>query len=344
MATIKIRWTVNELVNVMSQFDVQKVYRATSQAGTYAEITDAGTRVAFVTDQTSYFYDDLSGATTYWYKVSYYNSATLAESTLSDAIPATGGGNYLSLQDVRDAGFTEAAYSDARVLQAITDAEAFLEAQTGRWFYPKQMSIRVDGNGSRLLPIQTPIIEVSEIRVWSSWAEFGTTQDVVQLESVRITNRHLTHGMLRPDDRDAPCLTFEVFEAQPTGRLGRYPTAFYEGTHNVEITGWFGHTELAPGVAAGETAPGSQVPLSRGVTPVLATRAALLLMARYLTNLASGAEAMAALREWAVIKYKTRDQEIQYSKDAVRVGGITGDAEVDMFLGMFAEPMEMAFV
>ena len=79
MATvIKIRWEVEELVNVMTLYDQQKVYRSTTgETGIYSEITGPGTRVALVAGQVAYFFYDTSGDVTYWYKTRYFNSSTL---------------------------------------------------------------------------------------------------------------------------------------------------------------------------------------------------------------------------------------------------------------------------
>jgi len=86
MATIKIRWSVAELANVMSQFDTQKVYRSTTQSGPWTEITTPPTRVPFVVGQTNYYFDDLTGDPTYWYTITYFNSATLNESNYGTPI------------------------------------------------------------------------------------------------------------------------------------------------------------------------------------------------------------------------------------------------------------------
>ena len=84
MAIVKIRWTVAELDNVMSQFDTQKVYRSTTGiSGTYSELTDALTRIDFVAGQTGYYYDDLFGDEDYYYKITYYNNTTTVESEFS---------------------------------------------------------------------------------------------------------------------------------------------------------------------------------------------------------------------------------------------------------------------
>jgi hypothetical protein len=344
MATIKVRWSVSELANVMSKFDEQKVYRSTTGInGTYSEITGPSTRVTLVAGTTAYYYDDTSGDSAYYYKISYYNSVSTLEAALSAAISAAGGGNYITVQDLRDAGFTETQASDSVLLDRITQAEAFIETQTGRWFYPKELQIKVDGTGSYILPIQIPIIEISEVRVLSAWAEYGTIYGTVTLENVRVANRHLTHGLTRPDDRDAPCLTFEAFEhVEPN--TGRRVSTWWEGTQNVVIDGWFGHTELGPADPIGETSEGSQVPLSRGSTPVLIKRAAMLLVARWLPSPADQDAYYESLRDWSVEKYKTRDQEIVYNKQSLARGTITGDAEIDNLLSMYMEGAEMAFV
>lgn len=87
MAVIKIRWSVDELANVMTQFDTQKVYRSTTGiTGSYSEITTPSTRVDLVADQEDYYYDDTAGDESYYYKVSYYHSITTLESSLTDPI------------------------------------------------------------------------------------------------------------------------------------------------------------------------------------------------------------------------------------------------------------------
>lgn len=87
MATIKIKWTVEELTNVLSQFDTQKVYRSTTgETGVYSEITIPSTRVDLVAGQSYYYFDDINGDASYYYKVTYYNSTTTNESTASNAI------------------------------------------------------------------------------------------------------------------------------------------------------------------------------------------------------------------------------------------------------------------
>jgi hypothetical protein len=86
MATIKVRWTVDELANVMTLFDQQKVYWTASITApiVWTEATGVGTRVALQAGVTSYLFDHLTGDPTYYYSVAYYNSSTTAESNKSD--------------------------------------------------------------------------------------------------------------------------------------------------------------------------------------------------------------------------------------------------------------------
>jgi hypothetical protein len=84
MATIKLYIKVNELSNVLSLYDRIKVYRASSVSGTYSEITTAATRIPLQQGVETYLFDDTGGSATSWYKTSYFNSATLAESSQSD--------------------------------------------------------------------------------------------------------------------------------------------------------------------------------------------------------------------------------------------------------------------
>jgi hypothetical protein len=102
MATIKVRWNVAELANVMTLFNVQRVYRSTAtDAGPWTEITGPGTRPALVSGQTAYYFDDTAGAATYWYSIDYYHTGTAAASERSTAIRGTFAGvAYLTVDDL----------------------------------------------------------------------------------------------------------------------------------------------------------------------------------------------------------------------------------------------------
>lgn len=82
---IRLSIDVDSITLVLESYDKIKVYRSTSEGGSYVEITDANTRLDLIPEIVVYYYDDADGDSTKWYKTSYYNSSTLAESPLSAA-------------------------------------------------------------------------------------------------------------------------------------------------------------------------------------------------------------------------------------------------------------------
>ena len=76
---------VDNISEVLEYYDVIKVYRATSEAGSYAEITDSSTRIELVLHIHQYYYADDDGTASHWYKTSYFNSTTSAEGDLAAA-------------------------------------------------------------------------------------------------------------------------------------------------------------------------------------------------------------------------------------------------------------------
>ena len=86
MAAIKVKIEVSNLDNVRTVYNKIKVYRSvTTETGTYTEITGAATRPTLESGKNVYEFIDLTGDAAYWYKSSYFNSATDDESTLSGA-------------------------------------------------------------------------------------------------------------------------------------------------------------------------------------------------------------------------------------------------------------------
>ena len=83
---IRLRIDVNNLSLVLQEYDQIKVYRADSEGGNYVEITDADTRIDLIPEKEIYYYADSGGTSIKWYKVSYFDSSTPAESDLSSAM------------------------------------------------------------------------------------------------------------------------------------------------------------------------------------------------------------------------------------------------------------------
>jgi hypothetical protein len=94
---------IDNISLVLDYYDKIKIYRATSEDGSYVEITDVSTRIDIVPEKRVYYYQDDDGLSTHWYKTSYFNSVTLDESELSAALQ---GGT-----EVEKIGYTFGNYS-----------------------------------------------------------------------------------------------------------------------------------------------------------------------------------------------------------------------------------------
>lgn len=318
MAAIKLRMIVNELDNVLTQFDQIKVYRSTTgEGGVYSEITGPGTRVDLVAGTTLYEFIDSAGDPSYWYRFAYYNSVTAAEGTASSPIQGEGvEGRYCTIQDIRDEGVTVTAYDDARVSSAILLASQLIETFTGRWFEPRSLDFHVDGTGKRSIHLDQPIIEVSELYL------DDTAYDLV--DDVAVYNRHISEGLLEPDDRENPRLEL----VYPLESSVYYRAAglrvFPEGQQNIRIVGTFGYTD-PDGTASGKT-------------PDLIRHVCKLIAIRNLAPKGAPVTGVPSSAFWRVSEMKTRDQTIKFSGASASslgrasVGLYTGDPEIDQIL------------
>jgi len=341
MAAIKFRWTVNELANVLTKFDVQKVYRSTAgPTGPWNEITTPATRVPLVAGVESYLYDDMAGDASYYYASAYFNTSTLEESNLSDPIRGDLVG-YITIEDVRAQGFTDPPYSDAQVIDAIETATAIIDTVTGKWFEPRTRTFKLDGRidvrGVDLL-LKIPIIAATKLTI---------DDEEQNLEDFIVYNRHLTQGLSNPDDRYNPHIAWDdhyaLLPPYPV-RIG-FGEPFLTGRQLIELEGIFGWTELGASDPVGETTPGSQVPLSYGDTPKLIKRAALMLVADNIEPIADGGTIGPS---GPVTKEKTRDQEVTFasgSKTATAAAySLTGNVRVDAMLMAFQAPLGLGAV
>ena len=230
MATIKIRFYVRELSNVLTQYDKVKVYRCDTETGTYIEITTPLTRITLLPTETNYEYIDSAAPTPlYWYKTSYFNSATLLESSLSPAIQGSDPGLIVSLQDIRDEGLDEAELSDERALILSYGWQQWFEHVTGTWFTPKYKTLLLDGDGSRVLFLNIPIISLEELYINDDFTNMVSTDDFV------VYNRE------HPDDRRNPRIKLK----KKSGSIYEFAMErkFLVGDQNQKVVGTFGYVE-----------------------------------------------------------------------------------------------------
>lgn len=104
MAVITLKIVVSNLDDVRAVFDRIKVYRSIDGInGTYTEVTDVATRIPLEAGKIVYEYVDANGASTYYYKSSYFNSLSALESSKSDAQQGEGDPalDIVSVEDVK---------------------------------------------------------------------------------------------------------------------------------------------------------------------------------------------------------------------------------------------------
>jgi hypothetical protein len=207
---------------------------------------------------------------------------------------------YCMLQDLRDEGFAPEAVSDARLARAIALASRTIERITGRFFEPRRQRIELDGRGSSELLLDEPIIAIEKIEIGGGGPVSGAA----------VYNRHITQGLMLPDDRQNP----------------RIQLGFPCGARNVRVTGLFGYTEPA----------GSPT----GTTPLLIREACKRLVVREIPLLADTDRREEARQRYRILQERTREQSYTLDKLA-HPGALTGDPDIDDILVQFMRPADL---
>lgn len=215
---------------------------------------------------------------------------------------------YATVEQLRDEGVS-VELSDARLTLLLKRAALQIENWTGRWFYPKHTTFLLDGTGSDQLQVGPPIILIESVR----WLEPDTTyltatNELVDLRSIRVYNRHLTQGLLDPDDRKNPKLQYVSSWSGERHAPRIFPSGWWpEGVQNIEVKGLFGWTEPDDGATLWTD---GVTPI--GTTPAAITLATLMLAVRDtlpLGDLEGRNEAALANRLQSL---RTRDQSISW--------------------------------
>ena len=226
---------------------------------------------------------------------------------------------YVSVADVRAEGITVADASDERIEAIIRLAERYIERVTGRFFEPRPQSLTIDGPSGRVLRLGHPIIRIDVVAVDSSSA---TTPVPIDPSSYRVYNRHLTQGLLIPDDRDDPRIELVRGGDASVGLDAIWPC----GVQNVRVAGVFGYTDP----------DGSPM----GVTPMLIRHTTKLLVLRELPLMADLDGREDAQRRWRLTSERTRDQAYTLGALASQ-GAFTGDREIDLILAVYTRPADL---
>lgn len=236
--------------------------------------------------------------------------------------------NYCSLASLRAEGLTQLKADDAKAQRLILQASRMIEMFTGRTFAPVSKVLRVDGTNGRGLPLNEPIVAIQGLAV-SLVSQFTASDLQVLEDTYRIYNRHLTLGLLDPDDREDPKLEF-VHDDDLKGVNYVVPTSGYrltqliwpKGQQNCRIVGVFGYTEP----------DGSW----SGRTPEMIQYVTRLLVFRYLPAMGTNARDDSVKRGRLLAEH-TKDQGYQLQRMS-QFGGYTGDPEIDAILSSFTRP------
>lgn len=226
------------------------------------------------------------------------------------AVPRVIGG-YALLADLREEGVTSAMVSDARLMSAIEGASKQVEAWTRQWFEPRACTFRLDNDGTHAMRFGVPIITLEGGS--DSWL------GAFDLAELTVYNRHISQGLLKPDDRRNPKIEWSERAVTWGHRWFGQTRGFEPGNQNIEVAGLFGFTE----------ADGSFV----GKTPDAIRHVVQLLALRRVTKLGDVESRFDALNRYRIKRERTRDQEYELGPGRAesRAGGgmFTGDPEID---------------
>lgn len=269
-----------------------------------------------------------------WFHTPTLGAAELVTSYDFDVLPAasavaSAGTAYALVSDLRDEGIGSEV-SDARLLRVLDMQARFIERITTRSFRPVYKELAFNGSGGRACMLGEPLIALVGVALGQP-----PTTDVVR-SSFRVFNRHISNGMIDPDDRQDPKVEFAHFSDLILGRRGASLVGsplfgvpwrdhyFPESVQNVTVRGLWGYTDYDGG------------PVGR--TPALITHAQKLLVIREIPTMVAGADDREDARSRnRITGERTRDQS--YTKEAERQGSYTGDRAIDDILEMFTAPM-----
>lgn len=237
---------------------------------------------------------------------------------------------YALVSDLRDEGVTATDAVDARVARLVALASQYIDRVTGRFFEPRPMTLTVDGSGGRIQLLGHPIIAIRSVKMFvGMFAEFGVLPVIPSF--FRVYNRHLSQGLLDPDDREDPRLEFFHWSdllgvhATPAGHLGLGSLVWLPGVQNVVIDGLFGFTDP----------DGTLV----GRTPDLIRHVTKLLVLREIPKMTDLTRREERQKRWRLTSERTRDQG--YNLEALRLhGSFTGDPEIDNVLVAYQRPAQ----
>ena len=214
-------------------------------------------------------------------------------------------GDYITLQQVRDAGITAGDADDATVLAAIKIWMEFIDQQTGQFFNKRSGTYTFEGRNTDVVFFGAPIIDITAIRM--NRESVGTPLD----------NFMIFNSRDFPDNRRNPKLKIVSKRRNIFTGTSSFKT-FHRGTTS-EIDGSWGFLE------------------PDGTTPALVQRAVLKLVIKAIRNPLDSTTTTS--NQGPLKREKTDLHETEYfepGKSAVEQGdSSSGDVEVDKIIAMY---------
>lgn len=216
--------------------------------------------------------------------------------------------------------------SDVALQKLLVRASRAIERVTGRYFGPRYSNLRLGGNSARILQTGEAIVGVSSIGIDTQPTQTGDL--VVELDLVRIFNRHLSQGITNPDDRENPKIEFvhsdDLYGIRfvPFRGISLRSLAWPIGVQNIHVRGFWGFVDP-------DDSPWGEVPEQiQHVTRLIA--------AREISKIGSDAREDAQWR-WRVTSQKSRDVTIEMDSSR-KWGEWYGDPEIDSILASYVRP------
>jgi hypothetical protein len=251
------------------------------------------------------------------------------------APPVAAVSRYALVADFRDEDIADdATATDARLATLIANASKRVDLVCGQFFDARAMQIALDGQQVEALRFNFPIIALGTATM---------DDELLDATLFKVYNRHITQGMLSPDDRMDPRLEFitSLRSRRHVNTIGVNPFTrsqgrFTLGNQNVLVDGVFGYTDPSSTSTVGET-------------PALIREATMLLVKRQIPKLGDPDELFDAQQRHRLTSERTRDQS--YNLGAGRgganygpAGPSTGDPLIDDILMTYMAPIRFAGV
>jgi hypothetical protein len=219
-------------------------------------------------------------------------------------------GPYVTLQQIRDLGLTQAQYPDAQVNAEIKLWSDSFDQWTGQWFNSRAKTIRLEGKNSNVLFLGIPILTVTQIKMNNETVPTA-------LSFFEIFNNRGS----KPDDRRNPMIKMlsksDIIFSQSNSRVFR--RGFF-----TDITGTFGFLE------------------ADGTTPQMVQRAIMKLVVRGLKqpiNSTATAGNLGPKKREKTDLHETEYFEPETGSAASGAVSLSGDPEVDKIIGIYKAPM-----